>query len=105
MNNINNVTLAYDDNRQLEASKEIIYRLHTYFTHSSQKLQVCKTLQLAIHLNVKYEAFENIVKDQHETFRYMLRNSSLTFGSVPFYTDTFSNRNINGLHLVKFKTG
>ena len=44
MNNINNVTLAYDDNRQLEASKEIIYHLHTYFIHSSQKLQVCKAL-------------------------------------------------------------
>ena len=33
------------------------------------------------------------------------KNSSLTFGSVPFYTDTFSNSYINGLHLVKIKTG
>ena len=42
--NINNVTLAYDDNRQRKASKEIIYCLHIYFTNSSQKLQVCKAL-------------------------------------------------------------
>ena len=67
MSNIKNITRAYDDNRQLEASKEIIYRLHTYFIHSSQKLPVCKAHQLAIHLKVKHEAFENIVTDQPET--------------------------------------